>query len=94
MELEKLVFVNDLLFKVVPGISRTTLWRWIKTGKFPRPINVGPRRIGWKESTIKTWLDSLATKQRPNPQQQMPLAKQVAQSKKASNNHDEENGHV
>lgn len=40
------------------SISRTTLWRKQKDGKFPAPIRLGSNSIGWRESQIEAWLDS------------------------------------
>ncbi len=34
------------------GISRTTLWRWVRDGKFPAPVELGNNCIGWTESSL------------------------------------------
>ncbi len=39
------------------GISRATLYRRIKDGTFPRPIQVGPRCVRWKASDLAEWQD-------------------------------------
>lgn len=42
-----------------PGIlpvSRTTLWRWIDHGEFPKPLRLGERRVGFRESDVHRWL--------------------------------------
>jgi prophage regulatory protein len=36
--------------------SRTTLWRDIRAHRFPVPISLGGRRIGWLESEIIKWI--------------------------------------
>ena len=36
-------------------ISDMGLWRWIRAGKFPKPVYVGTRRY-WKETAITRWL--------------------------------------
>lgn len=38
------------------GISRSTIYAWIKTGQFPSPIKLGQRAIGWHASDIEAWL--------------------------------------
>jgi prophage regulatory protein len=39
-------------------ISRSTLWRWIKAGKFPQPIELTPGGAkGFREVDISAWLD-------------------------------------
>ncbi len=37
------------------GLSRSTLWRHIRAGKFPAPIELGVNSIGWRESWITAW---------------------------------------
>lgn len=45
----------------IMGRSKKTLWRlWRKEGKFPRPILLSGRTIGWRESTIETFLTEKA----------------------------------
>jgi prophage regulatory protein len=40
------------------GLSRTTRWRLIRDGKFPKPIKLTEHAIGWRESAIEAWLES------------------------------------
>ncbi len=42
-------------------ISSTTLWRFRKQKIIPAPIQIGARMIGWQQSTIDEWLNSLNT---------------------------------
>jgi prophage regulatory protein len=34
------------------GISSTTLWEWVRTGKFPAPISLGPNTRVWLAEEI------------------------------------------
>ncbi len=38
--------------------SRVTLWRNVRAGTFPPPIQLGPNSIGWYEHEIEHWLES------------------------------------
>lgn len=38
------------------GLSRSTIYDAIKAGTFPKPIQLGPRSVGWLESDIAAWL--------------------------------------
>ena len=38
------------------GISRSTIYRLVQNGSFPKPIRVGRRCVRWLESDIKAWL--------------------------------------
>jgi prophage regulatory protein len=41
-------------------ISRTTLYRWSKSGKFIKPITYNGKTIGWKESEYHRWLNPVS----------------------------------
>ena len=43
------------------GLSRSALWRQVRARTFPLPIRLAPRRIGWRASAVKAWLDSRPT---------------------------------
>jgi prophage regulatory protein len=34
------------------GISRTTLWRLVKAGAYPKPVQITPNTIGWFRSDV------------------------------------------
>lgn len=38
------------------GVSRSTLWRWRMSGTFPKPIQLGPRIIAWRQTDLDNWL--------------------------------------
>lgn len=37
-------------------LSRSSIYSFIKQGKFPEPISLGDRAVGWLESEIDDWL--------------------------------------
>ncbi|MDE2842365.1 MAG: AlpA family phage regulatory protein [Chloroflexota bacterium] len=43
----------------VVGVSRSTLYKMIADGRFPRPMRVGQRAARWRQSDIQRWMDSL-----------------------------------
>lgn len=38
------------------GLSRRTLYQEISNGRFPRPVRLAPRRVGWPEADVEAWL--------------------------------------
>ena len=40
------------------GLSRVTIWRRVRAGKFPPPVILGEQAIGWPNSVITDWLDA------------------------------------
>ena len=43
-----------LLQHVVP-FSAATLWRNVKAGRFPTPVRLSARVIGWRVEDIRAW---------------------------------------
>lgn len=40
------------------GRSRTSLWRDVKAGVFPAPIQIGRNSIAWDAAVIDAWITS------------------------------------
>jgi len=38
--------------------TRVTLWRGVRAGTFPAPMELGPNSIGWFEDELDEWLAS------------------------------------
>lgn len=39
------------------GLSKSSLWRMVRDGKFPRPTQLSAHAVGWLESDIEQWLN-------------------------------------
>ena len=39
------------------GLSRSNLYRKVKVGEFPSPVQLGERAVGWRESEVFAWID-------------------------------------
>ena len=39
------------------GISNSTLYLWMATGHFPKPIKLGPRAVGWPVAAVQKFLE-------------------------------------
>lgn len=38
------------------GLSRSTVYKYISEGAFPKPLSLGERCVGWLESEVHDWL--------------------------------------
>jgi prophage regulatory protein len=38
--------------------SRSTLYVAVRDGKFPRPVQLGPRSVAWSESAVDEWIEA------------------------------------
>ena len=45
--------------KKVTGLSKTSIYRFEKTGNFPKKVSIGKRSVGWFESDIEAFLLAL-----------------------------------
>lgn len=44
------------------GLSKTTLWRRVKSDQFPPPVRLGgpdSRAVGWIAEEVDDWIDKL-----------------------------------
>jgi len=39
-------------------LSTSTLYAMMARGDFPRPVRLGKRAVGWRESDLQDWLES------------------------------------
>jgi prophage regulatory protein len=46
------------LVKQRTGLSRSSIYSGVKQGTFPSQISLGPRAVGWLESSIDEWIAS------------------------------------
>ena len=38
------------------GVSRTTLWRMVRKGSFPRPVRITERNVGYVLEAVEAWM--------------------------------------
>lgn len=44
--------------ELATGLSRCTIYSMMADGRFPKPLRLGKRAVGWIESDIEAWLGS------------------------------------
>lgn len=42
----------------ITGLSRSTIYKLMSEGEFPRPIKITGKAVAWPESAIAEWLAS------------------------------------
>ncbi|WP_175908020.1 AlpA family phage regulatory protein [Burkholderia sp. BCC1640] len=40
------------------GVKKSTIYQWVKDGKFPVPLRLGTRSVGWRQSDVESWLSA------------------------------------
>lgn len=48
--------------KTRTGLSRSSIYNFIRDKKFPLGINLGIRSVGWRSSEIDAWIESRTSK--------------------------------
>lgn len=38
------------------GLARSTVYKYIAEGTFPKPVSLGDRAVGWVESEVHEWI--------------------------------------
>jgi prophage regulatory protein len=38
------------------GLARSTIYKYIAEGTFPKPVSLGDRCVGWVESEVQEWI--------------------------------------
>ena len=38
------------------GLGRSTIYKYIGEGSFPKPVSLGNRAVGWVESEVMGWV--------------------------------------
>ena len=42
------------------GVSKATVWGWLKAGRLPKPIKLGPNVTVWRRADIEGWIEERA----------------------------------
>lgn len=43
--------------KARTGLSRSTIYLRMSEGRFPKPVSLGGRAVGWVEAEINDWMN-------------------------------------
>jgi prophage regulatory protein len=51
----RLIRIKEVQYRT--GLGRSTIYRWMAQGRFPRPFQLGIRSVAWPEESIQHWID-------------------------------------
>lgn len=51
-------YVRLKIVAQIVGAGKSTIWRWVKKGTFPKPHQLGPRCTGWRADEVRRWIIS------------------------------------
>ena len=47
--------ISEVIHRV--GVSRPTIYRWMRSGTFPKQIAIGANSFVWLESDVTKWME-------------------------------------
>ena len=48
-----MLYIRDTDLAKRYGVSRVTIWRWVRDGRFPKPIKLSPACTRWNLSAVE-----------------------------------------
>ena len=51
---DRIIRINTVLERT--GLSRSTLYRKVQDGTFPKQVRIAARCVGWRESAVGDWM--------------------------------------
>jgi prophage regulatory protein len=55
MERNVLISIKEVILRT--SFSKTTIYRLVRGGHFPKPIKISARRVGWLLQELDEWLN-------------------------------------
>ena len=49
---------EPIVRKALGGIGKSTLWRWIREGRFPKPVRLGANCVAWRSDDVNQWINT------------------------------------
>ncbi|MGF6153705.1 helix-turn-helix transcriptional regulator [Pseudomonas tolaasii] len=50
----KIIRLKDVIGST--GLGRSTIYKYVAEGAFPKPVSLGDRCVGWVESEVQGWI--------------------------------------
>lgn len=52
--------------KEVTSLGGTTIWEWVRAGRFPKPFKLSATVTVWKASDVAAWMEAKANGENPS----------------------------
>ena len=52
----RLIRLPEVVHRV--GLGRSTIYRWMAEGRFPKPVRLGSYAVAWSEDHVEQWIAS------------------------------------
>ena len=52
----RLIRLKEVQHRV--GLGRSTIYRWMAEGKYPKPVQLGGYAVAWSEDDVDTWISA------------------------------------
>ena len=53
-QVTRLIHLPEVQHRV--GLGRSTIYRWMSEGKFPKPVQLGGYAVAWAEDDVDAWI--------------------------------------
>jgi prophage regulatory protein len=50
----RLIRLKEVQHRV--GLGRSTIYRWMSEGRFPKPVQLGGHAVAWSQEDIDDWI--------------------------------------
>lgn len=50
----RLIRLPEVMNRV--GLGRSTIYRWMSEGRFPKPVQLGGHAVAWVETEVDAWV--------------------------------------
>lgn len=59
-------YIDDEIWRVAKvmqtvGMKRSSFYAEVNEGRFPLPVKLGPRAVGWRKSDVMRWIAAAPT---------------------------------
>ncbi len=51
---KRLIRLPEVMSRV--GLGRSTIYRWMSEGRFPKPVQLGGHAVAWSEDDLDEWI--------------------------------------